>query len=134
MPSGDLAFIIFNVNALSEELVLRSNLESPALRVCRSLITCQHIYRFSVQWGEARDTIHFLGTLSQGDPHYVPGDQMLYIVTTNECVQDSGLVGRHFQVQVGFALQKSVGDYSKLVGARVFAPSSSPLYRAASSL
>ena len=75
MPSGDLAFLIFNVNALSEELVLRSNLESPALRVYRSLITCQHICRFSLQWGEARgDTTHFLGTLSQCDPHYVPGD------------------------------------------------------------
>jgi hypothetical protein len=93
MPSGDLAFIICNVNALSEELVLRSNLESPALRVYRSLITCQHIYRFSVQWGEARDTIHFLGTIRQRDPHDMPGDQMLYIVTTNECVQDPLWIG-----------------------------------------
>jgi hypothetical protein len=64
MPSGDLVIIICNVNALSEEVVLRSNLESPALRFCRSLITWQLIFRFSVQWGEARDTIHFLGTLS----------------------------------------------------------------------
>jgi hypothetical protein len=39
MPSGDLAFIICNVNALSEEVVLRSNLESPALRVYRALLS-----------------------------------------------------------------------------------------------
>jgi hypothetical protein len=49
MPSGDLAFIICNVNSLSEEIVLRRNLASPALRVCHSLIMCQHIFRFSVQ-------------------------------------------------------------------------------------
>ena len=114
MPSGDLAFIIFNVNALSEEFVLRSNLESPVPSVYRSLITCQHIYRFSLQWGEARDTIHFLGKLSQPHAHYVPVDQMICSVTINECVQDSGLVGRHFQVQVSFTLQKSVDDYSEL--------------------
>jgi hypothetical protein len=74
---------------------------------------CQHIFRFSVQWGEARDTIHFVGTLSQPHPHYVPGDQMLCPVTTSECGQNSGLVGRHFEVQVGFTLQMSDDDDAK---------------------
>jgi hypothetical protein len=87
--------------------VLRSNLESPALRVYRSLITWQHIFRFSVQWGEARDTIHFLGTPSQPHPHYVPVDQILCPVTINKCGQNPRLVGRHFEVQLSFTLQKS---------------------------
>ena len=39
---------------------------------------------------------------------------MIYSVTTSECVQDSGLVGLQFHVQVSFTFQKSVDDYSKM--------------------
>jgi hypothetical protein len=38
---------------------------------------------------------------------------MLCSVTISECGQNSGLVGRHFEVQLGFTLQMSVDDDSK---------------------
>jgi hypothetical protein len=85
IPSSDLAFMVWNVNAVSqetlcEETVPRSTIGSPAIRVYESLIRYQPTFRFSVQWGVDSDCFHFLGTLGALAPYYVPGDQVLCIV------------------------------------------------------
>jgi hypothetical protein len=80
IPSSDLAFMVWNVNAVSQETVPRSTIGSPAIRVYESLIRCQPTFRFSVQWGVDSDCFHFLGTLGALAPYHVPGDQMLCIV------------------------------------------------------
>ena len=113
MPPKDIPFLTSNVNALSGEIVRPSNMVSAVISLYRSLFSCGHMYRFSLQWGEDSDTIHFTCKLTGLDANYVPGDQMIYSVTIITC-QDSKLVGLQFQVQVSFTLQNSGGDNSKM--------------------